>query len=435
MPATMRIRQAENWLEQRQMFSIKLGLDTTRALLADLGDPQERLKIIHIAGTNGKGSVGAILLAILAAAGFRTGLYSSPHLVDVRERFRINNTLMEPADFAELAARLATLIAARTHQPTYFECTTLLALMWFAQQGVDAVILETGMGGRLDATNVVVPQVAIITDISHDHEQYLGQTLTAIAGEKAGIIKSSIPTVVSGRMPETAGVIEARCRQLRSPLFMFGRDFSAHASADNTFTYQTISGTTLSALPLPLHGAHQVINAALALATLEVLAPVFSVATEAFTTGLRQVRWPCRLELLTVRKQEKTVRVLLDGAHNEAGVAALVQELRASHAHRNILLIWGNMADKNIGQPFFDLASLAKVIMFTRTESPRFTAPEALFACLPPGMRAKASWCESVAQALAMWVEQAGPDDLVCVTGSLYLAGQARRILVGGDGT
>jgi len=428
----MSTRQAENWLDQRQMFTIKLGLDTTRALLADLGNPQERLRIIHIAGTNGKGSVGATLLAILSAAGFRTGFYSSPHLINVRERFRINHTIMDQADFAALTSRLAALIDTRNHQPTYFECTTLLALMWFAEQGVDAAILETGMGGRLDATNVASPQIAVITDISRDHEQHLGPTLAAIAGEKAGIVKPAIPTVFSGRAPETIPVIEARCRQLHSPLFIFGRDFSAHASADNTFAYRAIAGAPLTALPLPLQGGHQVVNAALVLAALEVLAPVFPVAPGALTTGLRQVRWPCRLELIPVRDRERTVRVLLDGAHNEAGVAALVHEVHTNYAGCRLLLIWGNMADKDMGAPWYDLLTLAVTIMLTRTDSPRFADPETLLAQLPSKMRAKARWCPSVEQALAMVVEQAGPDDLVCVAGSLYLAGRARQVLLGG---
>lgn len=431
MTATMTTRQAEAWLEQRQFFTIKLGLDTTRALLDELGNLQDRLRIIHIAGTNGKGSVSATLQAILAAAGLRAGFYSSPHLIDVRERFRINDALMPAADFARLTARLAALIGTR-FEPTYFECTTLLALLWFAEQDADAVILETGMGGRLDATNVVSPLLAIITDISRDHEQYLGSTLTAIAGEKAGIVKSGVPTVFSGRAAEALPVIEARCQQLESPLFVFGRDFSAQATGDSTFTYQAVTGAVHADLPLPLRGDHQVVNTALALAALDVLAPIFPVAAEAVATGLRQVHWPGRMELIPVRHRKKTVRVLLDGAHNEAGVAALVQTLRTDYADCRLLLIWGNMADKHMGEPLFDLLTLAAAIILTRTESPRFAAPETLFAGLPPEFRAKTRCCETVDQALAIVLEQAKPDDLICVAGSLYLVGRARHLLSGG---
>ena len=424
--------QAEDWLEQRQLFTVKFGLDTTRALLAALGNPQDGLRIIHIAGTNGKGSVGATLLAILAAAGLRAGFYSSPHLVKVRERFRINDSLMDAADFTYLTAQLAALVNTGRHQPTYFECTTVLALMWFAAQGVDVAILETGMGGRLDATNATTPQIAIITDISRDHEQHLGPTLTAIAGEKAGIVKPGVPTVFSGRAAETRPVIEARCRQLRSPLFLLGRDFSARPSAPGLFDYHAISGATRAALPLPLQGDHQVVNTALALAALEVLAPVFPVADEAITAGLRRVRWPCRLETISVRNREKAVDVLLDGAHNEAGVAALTHELRTRHAGRRLLLIWGNMADKDMGLPLLDLLNLTDAITLTRTASPRFADPEALLARLPPAIRAKARCCASVEQALTVFVEQAQPGDLICVAGSLYLAGYTRQVALGG---
>jgi len=433
MPSTMSIRQAEDWLNQRQLFTIKLGLDTTSALLAQLGNPQDHLQqIIHIAGTNGKGSVGASLLAMLSAAGFRTGFYSSPHLVRVQERFRINDRLMLEADFAVLVARLAAITESGHYQPTYFECTTLLALMWFAEQKVDAAILEAGMGGRLDATNVVRPSIVIITDISRDHEQHLGSAIAAIAGEKAGIVKPGVPTIFSGRTPEAVPVIEARCLQTHSPLSLFGRDFSAQAAAPGTFDYQGPTGVNLRALPLTLKGDHQVVNAGLALAALDLLAPVFPVTPEVIAAGLRQVRWPCRMELLIVQRREKTVRVLLDGAHNEAGVAALVRSLRVDYAGCRLLLIWGNMADKDMGPPIFDLLTLAAVVMLTRTESPRFAQPEALYGALPPEIRAKTRWYEPVEQALEAMIEQAEPGDLVCVAGSLYLAGHVRHLLIEG---
>jgi dihydrofolate synthase/folylpolyglutamate synthase len=428
----MTFHQAEDWLAQRQLFTIKLGLDRTRSLLAELGNPQDRLQIIHIAGTNGKGSVGASLLALLSAAGFRTGFYSSPHLVDVRERFRINDRLISETDFAALITRLAALTGSRDHQPTYFECTTLLALMWFAEQRVDAAILETGMGGRLDATNVVTPRIAIITDISRDHEQHLGPTVAAIAGEKAGIVKAEVPTVFSGRATEAVAVIEARCQQVHSPLALFGRDFSAQTAAPGTFNYQGPTGKKLAALPLMLQGAHQVVNAGVALAALELLAPIFPVPPKTIATGLRQVRWPCRMELLAVRHRGKDLRVLLDGAHNEAGVVALAQALRADYPDCRLLLIWGNMADKHMGPPLLDLLALAKTVMLTRTESPRFAAPQMLHASLPPALRARTDWCDTVEQAVERMLAQAEPDDLVCVAGSLYLAGRVRRILAGG---
>jgi len=426
----MNVQEAETWLDQLQFFKIKLGLETTRALLTQLGNPQERLKIIHIAGTNGKGSVGATLLAILSAAGIRTGFYSSPHLSSVRERFRINDTYITEADFAGLVTRLATFLHDRP-LPTYFECTTLLALLWFAEQGAEAVILETGMGGRLDATNVVTPLVSIITDISRDHEQYLGSTLEAIAGEKAGIVKPDVPVIFSGRAAVAVPVIEARCREQQSPLFIYNRHFSGARTDDGGLDYFPLAGPLHANLPLTLQGEHQVVNTSLALAALELLAPVFPISPQALTTGLRQARWPGRMELVPIHHQEKPLHFLLDGAHNEAGVAALVRSLERDYPQHRLLLVWGNMADKLMGAAFLDLLARADAIVLTRAETQRSAVPVALFAQLPSQLQAKACCAETVEHALEMIQMVAAADDLICVAGSLYLVGRARQLLLG----
>ena len=433
----MDYQQATAWLDQLQFFKIKLGLDTTSALLAELGNPQEQLKIIHIAGTNGKGSVGATLLSILSASGYRTGFYSSPHLSSVRERFRIGDQCIPQADFAQLVGRLAAFLEGRPN-PTYFEFTTILALLWFAEQQADVVILETGMGGRLDATNVVKPQVAIITDISRDHEQHLGSTLAAIAGEKAGIVKPGVPTIFSGREAEALPVIEARCRELQSPLLLYGRDFDGARNRAELLDYRPIHGPARSNLPLALHGDHQAVNASLALAALELLAPVFPVSPQALIEGLRQVRWPGRMELLATPRQgetgqNKTLRWLLDGAHNEAGVAALLAALQQGFPRRRLLLVWGNMADKHLGEAFVEILTLADEVVFTRAESQRSATPEALYAALPPQFQAKARCSETVEQALTLIKHRAAPEDLICVAGSLYLVGRVRQLLIGDE--
>lgn len=428
----MEYRQATEWLDQLQFFKIKLGLDTTRELLAELGNPQDQLNIIHIAGTNGKGSTGATLLSILTAAGFRAGFYSSPHLSSVRERFRIGGQCISRADFAELVGRLAAFLRDRP-TPTYFEFTTILALLWFAEQRADVVILETGMGGRLDATNVVSPLVAIITDISRDHEQHLGSTLAAIAGEKAGIIKPGAPTIFSGRGAEALPVIEARCRQLQSRLLLYGRDFDGSRNNAGLLDYRPIQGPIRSNLPLALHGDHQTVNASLALAALELLAPQFPVALQAMTEGLGRVHWPGRMELLTTMRQGKILHWLLDGAHNEAGVAALLGALQQGFPRRRLLLVWGNMADKHMGETFVEILTLADVVVLTRAESLRSAAPSALHQALPLRFQAKASCCDAVEEALAMIEHVAAPEDLICVAGSLYLVGRIRQLLLGDE--
>jgi len=426
----MNYPEAETYLNQLQFFKIKLGLDTTRKLLAELGNPQEQLNIIHLAGTNGKGSVGATALSILTAAGYRTGFYSSPHLSSVRERFRIGTDLITKADFSQWVGRLQALLAHRP-PPTYFEFTTLLALCWFQQEKVDVAILETGMGGRLDATNVVTPLITVITDISRDHEQYLGTTLPAIAGEKAGIIKPGVPVIFSGRAQETVPVIAKRCRELQSPLFLYDQHFSGIPRGNQTFDYAPIAGMRHNALPLALAGEHQVVNASLALAALELLADRFPVPPQALSDGLQQVRWPGRLELCTLQVQGKSLRVLLDGAHNEAGAAALRQTLNRSYPRRQLFLIWGNMADKQIQNALLELMELADTVIFTQAESLRSATPAALQAQIPEPSRARTHCAETVEQALDMATTSAQPEDLICVAGSLYLVGRIRQLILG----
>lgn len=424
----MNYQEAVAYLDQLQFFKIKLGLEATERLLAELGNPQDQLEIIHIAGTNGKGSVGANLLAILSAAGYRPGFYSSPHLSSVRERFRIGADCITKTSFAQLVTRLQTFLAGR-QAPTYFEFTTILALLWFQEEKADVVILETGMGGRLDATNVVTPLISIITDISRDHEQYLGTTLTAIAGEKAGIIKPNIPVVFSGRAPETAPVIRQRCQEKNSPLYIFDQNFSGHRNSNGTLDYSPVNGSPRTNLPLVLAGAHQAVNTSLALAALELLENRFPISPQALVDGLRQIYWPCRLELLTLNTRGKSVRFLLDGAHNQAGVESLLLALTEGYPRRRLLLVWGNMVDKQIQSTMLELITLAAEIVFTQAESLRSTPPSALYEQLPEPARAKALCADTVEQALEMVVAAATPDDLICVTGSLYLVGRMRQLL------
>ena len=426
----MNYQEALAYLDKLQFFKIKLGLETTENLLAELGSPQDQLKIIHIAGTNGKGSVGANLLAILSAAGYRTGFYSSPHLSSVRERFRIGEDYIPETSFAQLITRLQTLLAGR-QTPTYFEFTTILALLWFQEEKTDVVILETGMGGRLDATNVVTPLVSIITDISRDHEQYLGTTLTEIAGEKAGIIKPKVPVVFSGRSAEVVSVIRQRCQEQNSPLYLHGLHFSGQHNNNGTLDYDPINGSPRTNLPLMLAGAHQAINTSLALAALELLESGFPISRQALMDGLHQVRWPGRMELLTLDAHGNKVSFLLDGAHNQAGVEALHLTLTQGYPRKRLLLVWGNMQDKQIQPAMLELMMLAAEIIFTQAESLRSASPAALYEQLPEPARAIARCTDTVEQALEMATASAAPDDLICVAGSLYLVGRIRQLLRG----
>lgn len=423
----MTYQEACAWLDQHQFFKIKLGLKTTVDLLAELGNPQESLKLIHIAGTNGKGSVGATLLAALSAGGYRTGFYSSPHLHSVRERFRIGADWISEADFTALINRLAHVLKGRPH-PTYFELTTILALLWFGEQKAEVVILETGMGGRLDATNVVTPLLAIITDISRDHEQYLGNTIAAIAGEKAGIIKPGRPVVFSGQEPEALPVIVDRCRQQHSPLLLLGRDFHGQVAGEG-LAYTALAGS-YHQYPLSLAGAHQITNTSLALAALEVLHPLLPLSQEQIRSGLSQVHWPGRMELVQVAFQGKLLRVLFDGAHNQAGVIQLCHSLRRGYPRERLLLVWGNMADKVLGEGLTQILAMTDTLILTRAESERSADPHTLRAQLPQSIQEKTICVEPAANALQHALASATEDDLICVAGSLYLVGKIRHLIL-----
>lgn len=425
----MSYQEACTYLDSLQFFRIKLGLETMRLLLQELGAPQQHLRIIHIAGTNGKGSVGATLATVLSQAGYRAGFYSSPHLVDVRERFAIGGMLISKEEFSAQMGMLHDLFERTGLHPTYFECTTLLALNWFAVKKVDVAILETGLGGRLDATNVVQSLVSVITDISRDHEQYLGSDIASIAAEKAGIIKPGVPVVFSGRSEGSTAVIASFCERLGSKLYLLGRDFFAEGG-DGHLNYTGIHAQSWRGLSLALAGRHQIVNASLALAALDVLASSFPVSSDDIRTALARVRWPGRMEYLQVTCQHSTRRFLLEGAHNEAGIQALCATLEAREAGKRIFLVWGNMADKHMHSARSQLFARAEAIILTQAENKRSASPQVLWESLEMAEQQKSRCIVSVQEALQAAMAQSGEQDLICVAGSLYLVGRARSVLV-----
>uniref|UniRef100_UPI00405686CB bifunctional folylpolyglutamate synthase/dihydrofolate synthase n=1 Tax=Candidatus Electrothrix sp. TaxID=2170559 RepID=UPI00405686CB len=435
----MNYQEAWDFLDQLQFFKIKLGLDSMNQFLERLGKPHQDLQCIHVGGTNGKGSVGATLCSILTAAGYQAGFYTSPHLSSVRERFRIGKSYISKEDFARFITKIHDVLGGS--QITYFECTTTLALLWFAEQKVDCAILEVGMGGRLDATNVVTPLISLITNVSMDHEQYLGTTLAEVSTEKAGIIKQGIP-VVSGVANDDSGrVIRQTCDEREAPLFLFGREFSGSFNPDEkrSWQYQGLEGEVLMDLPMALRGNYQVTNASLALAALQLLGQQgWSVTEEQMRTGLEQTLWPGRLEFFRLNKDNKKVdkesegwNFLLDGAHNPAGVKALKHALRDFSRNR-LILVWGAMNDKDLRITLSDIAPQADLIIFTRPESERSARTSQLKVSLPTTMHQKVICQETVPAALQQARILAAPNDLICIAGSLYLVGIARQLLLGG---
>ncbi|WP_028584444.1 bifunctional folylpolyglutamate synthase/dihydrofolate synthase [Desulfogranum mediterraneum] len=435
----MDYQQALATLDALQMFTIKLGLESIRELLAELDAPQEQFPTIHLAGTNGKGSVGANLVAMLSEAGYRVGFYSSPHLSSVRERFRINRQFISREEFAACAERLTTTLASRT--TTYFEFTTALAFCWFQERGVDIAVVETGLGGRLDATNVLSPLVSVLTNIALDHQQHLGDTLAEIAREKAGIVKPGTPVVSGVLEPEAREVILERCHRLRSPLFTLGEEFSALGEPD-LFHYSGLNETRIEQLHSPLPGQHQLANSCLALATMELLGTRgFPVKGDQLRAGLARVSWPGRMELLNCSqadsppwphsKKQENKKILIDGAHNEAGITALLRTLEQDFAEQPIILVWGSMADKELGPAWRRLLTRARAIILTQAEPRRSARPEQLAAQVPDREQGKLLLAPQVQQALEQAARLAKDDELICIAGSLYLVGAARELLCG----
>jgi dihydrofolate synthase/folylpolyglutamate synthase len=403
-----------DWLLGLQRFGIKLGLDQVLELLAAVGNPHARLSFVHLAGTNGKGSVGALLSAGFTAAGCRCGFYSSPHLVAVTERFRMDGKAIAETDLARLIERLrpaADRMAAVGRCPTYFEVTTVLAAMHFADCGAEIVVWETGMGGRFDATNVVTPLASVITGIGLDHMAHLGTTEAAIAGEKAGIIKPGVPVFCAPLgeaaqtvMVETAARNGAALHQVSEPCQLLAEDLAG-------LRHVTFLGHTF---PLALSGAIQLWNAALAATVLAYLGPRLGIRLETALAGFGRVRWPGRRQTLA----DGTV---VDGAHNPPAMAALAAELPGAFPGERFALVFGCLADKDATDTLRHLVPLASAACFVPVPGGgRAAADPVALADLWRRLGGVAPTCAELPDALA------GP---CCgrrlVTGSLYLAGAA----------
>ena len=417
-------QESLEYLYSLQKFGIKLGLDNITSLLKSLGNPEKGLKFIHMGGTNGKGSTAAILTSILTTAGFRVGLFTSPHLHDFRERIRIGNQPISPDRVVELTARIKKALdeGGRVIPATFFEFNTAMALLYFFEAGVDLAVLEVGMGGRLDATNVVDPLISIITNISFDHTQYLGKSLKEIAWEKLGIVKRGRPLIAGVDQPELVLLFNERCRDMDSPLYLLGRDIDISETGGGRFEYKGIY-IQHPDLMVSLPGRHQMINAALALASVELLGREgFPVAPKHIRAGLMNVRWPGRLEHLPT-----TPLVILDGAHNPGGISALREALRG-YSYKNLILVFGVMEDKDWPTMIADLAPLVKRVILTRPNLSRSCPPQLLREeARKNGLKGEV--IESVAEAVAAALRRAGPEDIVLVTGSLFTVAEAREAL------
>jgi dihydrofolate synthase/folylpolyglutamate synthase len=415
----MTCAEAIRFLYDLRLFGAKFGLENTFKLAALAGNPQNQLRFIHVAGTNGKGSTCAMLESIYRAARLRVGLFTSPHLVSFRERIQVNRQLIPENEVVRLVGELQPLLKQfpADHHPTFFEVITVIALKFFAEQKCDLVIWETGLGGRLDATNIVTPLAGVITNIALDHQQWLGDTVEKIAAEKAGIIKPGVPVITATDEPEALAVIEKTARGKNAPLFKVGQA-SRLSPSEETNKLET------GRMPvLPLLGDHQQLNAALALAVVEALQNQIRVSEAAVRAGLETVNWPGRLQLVQTQSGQN---ILLDGAHNVAGAKALLSALEKNFPTTKPTLILGVLQDKDWPQICRTLAPMAARIFTVPVASERTAAAAELAAAC----RAANPALETIAgDSLRMALDQAASDRFVVVTGSLYLVGEALELL------
>jgi len=403
----MTYAEAVQFLYDLRLFGAKFGLENTLKLAALAENPQNQLRFIHVAGTNGKGSTCAMLESIYRAAGLRVGLFTSPHLVSFRERIQVNRQLVSENEVVRLVEEFQPLLKQfpADHHPTFFEVVTVMALKFFAEQKCDLVIWETGLGGRLDATNIVTPLASVITNIAFDHQQWLGDTLAKIAAEKAGIIKSGVPIITATDEPEALKVIEGVARQKNATLEIVKVNRLARTLAP------------------PLLGEHQKLNAALALATVEILKNKIPANEKNSRAGLQSVDWPGRLQWVTLPNGR---HILLDGAHNVAGAKALCEALGKIFPATKPTLILGVLQDKDWPQICEALAPLASRIFTVPVSSERSANPNQLAAaCHAANPPAEISVCDSLRGAL----EKIPDNDPVVITGSLYLVGEALELL------
>ncbi len=386
---------ALSWLYSVQQFGIKPGLENTRRLLRELQLPGSRQRFLHVAGTNGKGSVCAFMESILRCAGERTGLFTSPHLVSFCERMRHRGDMPGMPEMEEAIRALRAVVSGWDPHPTFFELSLMLALDWLDRRGAEVIVLETGMGGRLDATNALTPLVSVITPIAMDHQQWLGNTLEEIAAEKAGIIKPGVPVVSAPQEMEAEKVLRATAGRAGAPFVMVNQPWPGE---------------------LPLAGDHQRWNAALAVSALR--AAGFCLPDSVISEGLAKTEWPARFQPVRNR------RIIIDGAHNPHGAAATVATWQQAFGDEQATVIFGAVAAKDYAGALQQLAAVARRFFFVTLRSPRAVPAEILAASAPP--HSTISVFSSLAEGLH--AAAALPERLL-VCGSLYLCGEALSLL------
>ncbi len=415
-------KESLNYLYGLERFGMIFGLEKILAILDAIGNPHREIQAIHIGGTNGKGSTASMIAHILQKEGYKVGLYTSPHLNRFTERIKINGREIDKEEVAELTNYLKERIEVSGVTPpfTFFDFTTAMAFLYFKEKMVDLAVIEVGLGGRLDSTNVLDPLLSIITNISKDHEEQLGRSIKSIAMEKAGIIKRGRPLITAATQPQVLSLFSKLCRMEGSPFYRVGKEFRFFQNGDRTFNYEGIN-RKLWGININLSGAHQIVNATTALGAMEVLEGLgYPLSNEAMIEGLKEVDWPGRLEMVS-----SSPRVILDGAHNPAGASVLRESLGKEFLFRRLILIVGIMKDKDIGSFLHILAPLADHIILTRPGIDRAASPSIMKKALGRYEK-KSETIENFRDAIDKGISIAGEGDLICITGSLYTVGEAR---------
>jgi dihydrofolate synthase/folylpolyglutamate synthase len=410
-------KDAVQYLFSLQKYGIKFGLSKTANLLKAFDNPHRGQKYIHIAGSNGKGSVAAMVESVLMKSGLKVGFYSSPHLVRFTERFRINGKEAAPEKAAAIAGEVIQVIKP-AYPPTFFEVTTAMALIYFARENVDISIMEVGMGGRLDATNVIRPVVSVITNISLEHQFFLGSRLKDIAKEKGGIIKRGVDVVTAATQPPIIRLFASICEGKKASLWRVGKDFR-YRSNGSRFSYYGLR-RRFKGLEVGLKGKFQNRNAALSLAVIELLERKgYAFSSHDMVEGLKDTKWPGRMHVVS---QEPLI--ILDGAHNPEAVKELAHSIGSEFSYRRLILVIGVMEDKDIGKILKGILPMADYVFYTRPEYDRSASPERLMnegsSLGKPGQIVP-----DISDALDMAREVASPKDMILVTGSLFTVGEA----------
>lgn len=447
----MRYTEAINYLYSLHKYGIKLGLNNMVKLMSLFENPHDSLPFIHVAGTNGKGSTAAIIAHMLKASGLKVGLFTSPHLVSFTERIRVNDKEITEDEVANLAAEIKEKVSDSIAQgkiqnfsPTFFEVVTAMALLHFKRKKADIAVMEVGMGGRLDATNIITPEVSVITNISYDHCEFLGYTLSEIANEKAGIIKRGIPVVTSLQEPEAMEVIKRKSVAEEAELYVYGKDFLSVLKKEDTsgiyFDYKSSEGFTIHDLYLPLIGEHQMQNASVAIkAVMIALKRLSQVSKVLFQegniaklirNGLATTRWPGRLEIIS-----EDPPILIDGAHNPGAAIALSNAIAKNflHKYKKIILVLGIMADKDIKGIMRPLIPLAAEIILTSPNYKRAASAAKLVEAAAdlgfPNVHATQSVKDAIEMAIKYSRCRISGPALIVITGSFYTIGEAKEVL------